>query len=131
MAGTYSEKDPATPDDTLYGPSSTEGLKSKEQEIDNRSLHSSVSITPSGQSTAADLQDIEIADDVLQRTITPKNPIVKVPRAKRRGLFARFALVTEVTHPIDYKNRTKWFITFTVAIAAAAAPVGSGIIFRM
>ncbi|KAG9790940.1 MFS general substrate transporter, partial [Aureobasidium melanogenum] len=109
-----------------HEPRSGEDLGSKERDIDNRSIHS---ITPSEQSTAASAQDIEIADDVLQRTITPKRPIVRVPRAERRGLFARFALVAEVTEPVDYKNGTKWFVTFIVAIAAAAAPIGSGIIF--
>ncbi|EXJ95783.1 hypothetical protein A1O1_00907 [Capronia coronata CBS 617.96] len=130
MASTYREKDAGT-SETLHVQSSTEVHRSKEQDIDRRSVHSTVSIvsiTPSGQSTAADPQDVEIADDVLQRTITPRKPIVKVPRAKRRGLFARFALVAEVTDPVDYKNSTKWFITLTVAIAAAAAPIGSGII---
>lgn len=48
-----------------------------------------------------------------------------IPRAKRRGLLARFALVPEVSNPYEYKNKTKWGITLTVALAAAAAPMGS------
>lgn len=51
-----------------------------------------------------------------------------VPRHLRRGLLARFSLVPEVTQPYHYPNRTKWLITFTVACAAAAAPMGSAII---
>lgn len=53
-----------------------------------------------------------------------------VPRAKRRGLLARLAFVPEVERPYDYKSGTKWFITFQVAIAAAAAPIGSAILLR-
>ncbi|KAJ9646955.1 uncharacterized protein PV06_04209 [Exophiala oligosperma] len=95
---------------------------------DVRSVHTTHSTAPSEQSTVGESQDIEIADDVLQRTITPKSPLVKVPRSKRRGLFSRFAIVAEVTQPFDYKDSTKWFITFIVAVAAAAAPIGSSII---
>jgi multidrug resistance protein len=51
-----------------------------------------------------------------------------VPRHLRRGLLSRFTLVPEVTQPYHYPNRTKWLITFTVACAAAAAPMGSAII---
>lgn len=97
---------------------------------DVRSVHTTHSTAPSEQSTVGESQDIEIADDVLQRTITPKSPLVKVPRSKRRGLFSRFAIVAEVTQPFDYKDSTKWFITFIVAVAAAAAPIGSSIILR-
>lgn len=55
---------------------------------------------------------------------------VKIPRAQRRGLFGRFTLVAEVEEPKHYPRKTKWFITFIVAFAAIAAPMGSAIIFR-
>lgn len=58
-------------------------------------------------------------------------PLTIVPRSKRRGLLGRFAfIVPEVERPYEYKNSTKWFITFIVAIAAAAAPMGSAIFLR-
>ncbi len=53
-----------------------------------------------------------------------------VPRAKRRGLLARLTVIPEVERPYEYKSSTKWFITFQVAIAAAAAPMGSAILLR-
>ena len=53
---------------------------------------------------------------------------VVVPRGERRGLFARLAVLAEVTEPHDYSNKKKWMITFVVAVAAAAAPMGSSII---
>ena len=55
---------------------------------------------------------------------------VKVPRSRRRGLFGRFTLLIEVEEPRHYPRRTKWFITFNIALAAVAAPLGSAIIFR-
>ncbi|KAI9048757.1 hypothetical protein LZ554_007588 [Drepanopeziza brunnea f. sp. 'monogermtubi'] len=59
---------------------------------------------------------------------TRSRALTLVPRAKRRGLLARLTLVPEVERPYEYKNNTKWFITFQVAIAAAAAPMGSAIL---
>ncbi len=55
---------------------------------------------------------------------------VKVPRSRRRGLFARATVLAEVEDPYQYSYRTKWFIVFLVAYAAAAAPLGSAIFFR-
>ncbi|KIW11430.1 hypothetical protein PV08_10730 [Exophiala spinifera] len=132
MARDSPEKISALPQ-TSVNPSTNEDNEKEAGEkhevpSDVRSMNSTHSAAPSEQSTIGDSQDIEIADDVLQRTITPKSPLVKVPRSKRRGLFSRFALVAEVTQPFDYKDSTKWFITFIVAVAAAAAPLGSAII---
>lgn len=55
---------------------------------------------------------------------------IKIPRSKRRGLLASWSLVPEVTESKDYPRRTKWFITFVIAAAAIAAPMGSAIFFR-
>jgi hypothetical protein len=97
---------------------------------DTLSIHTLPSLAASEHSTLADDQSHDV-EGALERTLTPKKPIVKVPRSKRRGLFARFCVVAEVTDPCDYQNRTKWFLTFIIAVAGAAAPVGSAIIFRM
>ncbi|KAK4946029.1 hypothetical protein LTR10_014831 [Elasticomyces elasticus] len=134
MASDNLEKIPPSPE-TVCGLASAEALgkiseKEYGQPADSQSVHSVThSIAQSEQSTVADSTvDIEVADDVLQRTITPKKPLVNVSRSARRGLFSRFALVAEVTEPYDYKDSTKWFVTFIVAVAAAAAPIGSAII---
>lgn len=71
-------------------------------------------------------QDLAHVD--LERIESVKEPIVTVPRSERRGLFASLAAIPEVTEPTHLPNSTKWLITFIVAIAAAAAPVGSAII---
>ncbi|UKZ80321.1 hypothetical protein TrVFT333_008079 [Trichoderma virens FT-333] len=52
-----------------------------------------------------------------------------VPRSQRRGLLGRLAVVPEVDRPYDYKNSTKWGITLTIALATAAAPLGSSIFY--
>ncbi|KAI5266770.1 MFS general substrate transporter [Aureobasidium subglaciale] len=51
-----------------------------------------------------------------------------VPKGQRRGLLARVAVVAEVENPKHYARRTKWLITFVVAMAGAGAPLGSAII---
>ncbi len=56
---------------------------------------------------------------------------VIVPRPHRRGLFARATILAEVKDPYQYSYKTKWFIVFLVAYAAAAAPMGSAIFFRV
>ncbi|KAM5352486.1 hypothetical protein ACJ41O_005209 [Fusarium nematophilum] len=52
-----------------------------------------------------------------------------VPRSKRRGLFGSLTVVPEISYPPDYKNSTKWGLTFIVALATAAAPLGSTIVY--
>ncbi|KAK0635570.1 major facilitator superfamily domain-containing protein [Bombardia bombarda] len=52
-----------------------------------------------------------------------------IPRSERRGLFASLAIIPEVNTPWGYKNKTKWTVTLIVALAAAAAPMGSGIFY--
>lgn len=78
--------------------------------------------------TIADQELLQQEEPDLERIASVKLPLIKVPRSERRGLFARFAVIAEVTEPHHYSNKTKWLITFIVAIAASAAPVGSAII---
>ena len=83
------------------------------------------SIEPTDKPGDQGKHDVETA----QREIPDPAP-VKVPHSKRRGLFGRFTIVAEVEEPKHYPRRTKWFITFVIALAAVAAPLGSAIIFR-
>lgn len=53
---------------------------------------------------------------------------VRVPRSQRRGLLARLCLMDEVTNAKDYSRKKKWTVTTIVAIAGAAAPMGSSIV---
>lgn len=73
------------------------------------------------------------ADEEVQhppRQSTDLGPAIVVPRLKRRGLLGQFTLVAEIENPKTYPRKMKWFITFIVAVAAAAAPSGSAIFFR-
>lgn len=53
-----------------------------------------------------------------------------VPKSEQRGLLARFTIIPEIESPYEYTNKTKWIITAVVAMAAAGAPMGSGIFYR-
>lgn len=57
-------------------------------------------------------------------------PPIRVARGRRRGLLGKYTLLAEVSEPKHYPNSTKWFITFVIAVAAMAAPMGSTILFR-
>lgn len=63
------------------------------------------------------------------RASTIRRDPIKVPRNQRRGLLARFAIIPEVENPYDLTNKTKWTITVVVAFSAAAAPMGSTLVF--
>lgn len=103
---------------TEEGPTEEKGLRVSSAQND----------TQSETTTVADHEPAQPEEPDLERIESVKLPLVKVPRSQRRGLFARFAAIAEVTEPHHYSNKTKWLVTFIVAIAAAAAPVGSSII---
>ncbi|PNS19180.1 Quinidine resistance protein 1 [Sphaceloma murrayae] len=65
----------------------------------------------------------------LSRASSIRREPITVPRSQRRGLLARFALIPEVENPYDLPNKTKWTITVVVALSAAAAPMGSTLVF--
>ncbi|KAI0394651.1 major facilitator superfamily transporter [Xylariaceae sp. FL0594] len=54
---------------------------------------------------------------------------IPVPLDKRRGLFPWLSLVPEVDRPHNYDNGIKWMLTFFVAAAACAGPMGSAIFY--
>ena len=91
------------------------------------------SVSPSIVQSAENVDEREHDVEVARATTTASSIIpapVKVPRSKRRGLFGRFSILAEVEEPKHYSRRTKWYITFVIAMAAVAAPLGSAIILR-
>ncbi|KAI5857861.1 major facilitator superfamily domain-containing protein [Tricharina praecox] len=64
---------------------------------------------------------------VVSRLVAGPSRII--PRLKRRGLFATLSVVPEIEDPFQYSRLTKKMITLVVAIAAAAAPMASAILF--
>src|SRR4051812_48431937 len=113
MGGSDDEKDPNTLNIGSEPPAVALSARQKEEGDtgDALSIHSLHSLALSAHSTLDDDRSHNV-EAALERTLTPKKPIVKVSRSERRGLFARFCLVAEVTEPWDYKNSTKWYITF-------------------
>lgn len=100
-----------------------------DQKTDCRQTEDSITLH-SIHSNAESIRDEQQRDTeaALCRIQTPKQALVNVPRKERRGWFAAFTLIPEVTNPYDYKDSTKWSITLIVSIAGACAPVGSAII---
>ena len=69
----------------------------------------------------------------VARTISTQSKpasLRKVPLSARSGLFGRLSLLYEVEDPKGYPRNIKWLITFIIALAAVAAPMGSSIILR-
>lgn len=98
-----------------------------ERDDDGRSMsHSSI-----GSTGPCPVGDIEENTHSKSRPSSVRSKAATIiPRSKRRGLFGRVALIPEVSRPPEYTRKTKWLITFIVALAAAAAPMGSAIFFR-
>lgn len=73
-------------------------------------------------------EDLELEPVTTSTSVHP--PPITVSAKYRRGLLAQLALLPEVEEPKHYPRKTKWFITFIIAVAAMAAPMGSAIFFR-
>ena len=114
-------------DDHASGPVTT--LEEKELGARPSSLHSSTHSSMTAHDHEHDHEDSPRHS--LSRITSVERVAVKVPRSKRRGLFGTLTILAEVEDPKGYSRKVKWFITFIVAFAAAAAPLGSAIFFRM
>ncbi|KAI4108142.1 MAG: hypothetical protein L6R37_001180 [Teloschistes peruensis] len=98
------------------------------QDNDAISSHSAVTSTIL-ENTIENKHEDNVQLEHTTSTADSIHPVaVKVLKAQRRGLFGRFTVLAEVEEPKDYAQGTKWFITFIVALAAVAAPLGSAII---
>ena len=136
-ASTYWHDDAATLDAGSREENNRSKTEVEQKEIIDPEKESSAS--PRRESQASYLEDIE-AEDVEAQAAAPAqdppsttashNGPKKVPRSQRRGWFARLVLIPEVEEPKDYERKTKWLITFIIAIGGIAAPFGSSIIFR-
>lgn len=100
---------------------------SKREETDEDSIHSHSSL---GTIEAVPKEICPPQRPKSKSSSVHSRPLSIIPRFKRRGLLARFTIIPEVERPYDYKRSTKWLITLQVALAAAAAPMGSAILLR-
>ena len=96
----------------------------------SRSSHSSDDSQSTLQDTGTDHQvpPHRVSSRAQSSTRSVRREAEKVPRSERRGLLGRFTIVAEVTDPYDYPRRHKWFLTFVIAVAGAAAPMASSIV---
>lgn len=131
--GSLTREDESVEDQKELGSDAGTGPRRDEEEekitsiTHSRSTSHTTDTTPQPDITppAANEKDRQIA---LSRTTSVTPDAVVVPRANRRGLFARFTLIPEVQNPHHYTRRTKWFLTFIVAFCAMAGPMGSAIV---
>jgi hypothetical protein len=100
---------------------------SKREETDEDSVHSRSSL---GAIEAIPEETEEPQRSKSKSSTVGSRPLSVIPRSKRRGLLARFTIIPEVEQPYEYKRSTKWLITLQIALAAAAAPMGSAILLR-
>jgi hypothetical protein len=112
------------------GVSTLSDVDDKKRPDDEDSIHSEHSHISSDS-----IEPIPEENETVQRSRSKSSsvrsrPLSIVPRHKRRGLLGKFALIPEVDRPHDYKRSTKWTITLIVALAGAAAPIGSAIFLR-
>lgn len=117
---------------------SSTSLDINDVDDDNREPPEDDGIPPMANEPGAGLQAVEMqlshqahehpnSPAALARTVS-RTPTI-VPRSKRRGLFGQFAILPEIEHPYEYRNKTKWLITLIVALSAAAGPLGSSIFY--
>ena len=109
------------------GVSTSPDVDDKKGDTDGDSIHS--------QSSSGTIEPIPDQKEPQPRSKSKSSsvrsrPLSIVPRHERRGLLGKLALIPEVDRPYDYKNSTKWLITAIIALAAAAAPIGSAIFLR-
>lgn len=97
---------------------------------ENDQVHDPQSIARDQASLSPAIEGKEKYESTTTYSNTSEPSPVVVPRLKRRGLFGQFTLLAEVENPKNYPRKTKWFITFIVAVAGATAPMGSSIFFR-
>lgn len=105
-----------------------EHITENDSELHHDSLVPTVSLATAAQAPATEQ---EAARSRSRASTTRSKTLNIVPRSQRRGLLSRFSVVPEAESPYEYKNSTKWGITLTIALATAAAPLGSSIFYRM
>lgn len=102
----------------------------EEPEPHHDALVPTVSLATSAQPQTGGVIGQEAGRSRSRASTTRSKALTIVPRSQRRGVLGRLTIVPEVERPYDYKNSTKWGITLTIALATAAAPLGSSIFYR-
>ncbi|KAH1345298.1 hypothetical protein KXW34_003079, partial [Aspergillus fumigatus] len=109
--------------ETAYTDAPTVKRPGDEDLYAEKDAHSSLAGSPA--QSAMDVKGTAIDIPYAEHESLP----IAVPRLKHRGLFGQLTLLAEVENPKTYLRKTKWFITFIVALAGSTAPMGSSILF--
>jgi hypothetical protein len=125
----------ATDSDTAASSSSSPVSETPSKQVEVGATSEKADISASGRPTPAIEPEVgpEKRDPEAQTPYDETEnlpPAVPVPRLSRRGLFAAVCLMDEVDEPKHYTRPQKWWITFVVALASVAAPIGSNILLR-
>ncbi|ATZ49134.1 hypothetical protein BCIN_04g03200 [Botrytis cinerea B05.10] len=94
-----------------------------------RGVESNKEFESLNESTSPALVRPEISPGEKLNLTLENPPTTTVPRLNRRGLLGILTIIPEIENPQNYGNGAKWLITFIVAVAGAAAPLGSAIFF--
>ena len=103
---------------------------SKSEQYDRDSLRDHIEPVVTIGETLGTLDTQSVRRAQSRASSNRSRPLSIIPRSKRRGILGKFTLVPEVENPFDYKNSTKWGLTVIIALATAAAPLGSTIFYR-
>ena len=117
-------------DNEIRQPVTAASEKSKSENHDVESLHDDIEHVVTLGKSIGSIENRSVRRAQSRASSTPSRPLSIVPRSKRRGILGRLTVVPEVDNPYDYKPSTKWGLTFIIALATAAAPLGSTIFYR-
>ena len=85
-------------------------------------------------STFTGVQSGEMTDVELMSTHggieTSASQPSEIPRRKRRGLLASIVFIAEIKDARQYPRRTKWILTWAMALMAWLAPLGGTVFYR-
>jgi hypothetical protein len=108
----------------------TASEKSRLENDDDESLHDNIEHVVTLGESIGSIENRSVRRVQSRASSARSRPLSVIPRSKRRGLLGRLTVVPEVENPYDYKPSTKWSLTFIIALATAAAPLGSTIFYR-
>ncbi|CAM1500731.1 Fc.00g098930.m01.CDS01 [Cosmosporella sp. VM-42] len=110
-------------------PTTADSEVTKSEHHDGESLHGTIEPVVTIGETLGTIDTQSVRRAQSRASSNRSRPLSIVPRSKRRGILGSLTLVPEVENPYDYKNSTKWSLTFIIALATAAAPLGSTIFY--
>ncbi|KAH7149370.1 major facilitator superfamily domain-containing protein [Dactylonectria estremocensis] len=108
----------------------SDSRKSNHSQIEIESLHDGQPVVIPGEPLGnMDTKSVHQSRTQSRASSTRSRAISIVPRSRRRGLLGSITIVPEISNPYDYKRSTKWGLICIIALATAAAPLGSTVVY--